>query len=56
MTKEQFEREKIYQVTLAIIRLMYRKKLITLDEQNEIDLMMLEKYKPLLGLLYAGNP
>lgn len=56
MTNEQFKRELIYQAILSLIRKMRRKNLITLDEQKKIDLMMLKKYKPLIGLLYSKDP
>lgn len=51
MTKEQFEREKNYQVMLFIIKKMARKGLITEQEYKKIGSMMLEKYNPLLGSL-----
>lgn len=56
MTKEQFKREKMYQVTLAIARAMFSRGLLTKDEICRIDTMMLEKYKPIMGGLRAYNP
>lgn len=56
MTKEQFRREKLYQITLAIARSMFRRGLITAGELCEIETVMLTKYRPLLGSLYAKNP
>lgn len=52
MTREQFQREQAYQVTLAIARSMLRNKLINEDEYRELDAMMLDKYRPLIGSLY----
>lgn len=51
MNKEQFERERLYQVTLTLARTMLRRGLITEDELAIIDTKMREKYKPLLGTL-----
>lgn len=51
MNKEQFERERLYQATIAIARTMLRRGLITEKELTVIDTKMREKYKPLLGTL-----
>jgi hypothetical protein len=55
MSKEQFERERLYQATLSIARAMNRQGLITEDELAIIDTKMREKYKPLLGTLCPVN-
>jgi len=51
MTTAQFERESLYQATIAIARSMLRNKLLTEDEFTIIDAKMREKYKPVLGSL-----
>ena len=51
MTQEQFEREKAYRVTLSIANSMLQNGLITDQEYKKIDIMMLEKYRSLLGVL-----
>ena len=51
MTKEQFDREKAYQITLAMAKSMLLCKLLTEEEYKKIDTMMLEKYHPILGSL-----
>jgi hypothetical protein len=51
MTQEQFEREKGYRVTLSIAKSMLQGGLITEQEYKKIDIMMIEKYRPLLGVL-----
>lgn len=51
MTKEQFEREKNYRVSIVIAKVMLSKNLITKYEYNKIDSMLIEKYKPILGSL-----
>jgi len=56
MTDEQFRREKLYQVTLAIARAMFCRGLLTDEEMRVIDAIMIKKYKPLLGCLEAHYP
>jgi hypothetical protein len=55
VNKEHFERERLYQATLAVARTMYRKGLIAEDELVIIDAKMRENYKPLLGTLCPGK-
>ena len=49
MTKEQFECEKNYCVSLAITRSLLNKEIITKSDYRKIDTMLTKKYKPLLG-------
>ena len=51
MNCEHFERERLYQATIAIARTMLRQGLITEDEFSIIDTKMREKYRPLFGTL-----
>jgi hypothetical protein len=51
MSGEHFERERLYQATVALARAMLRRGLITEDELTIIDTKMREKYRPLLGIL-----
>lgn len=53
MTEEQFEREKLYQATMNVFGGMLKKGLITEEQYAIIDTKMLEKYRPLLGTLFA---
>jgi hypothetical protein len=55
MSKELFDRERLYQATLAIARTMLQRGLITVDEFTVIDTKMREKYRPLLGGLCPEN-
>lgn len=55
MSKEHFENERLYQATMAIARLLFEKGIISAEELLSIDTIMLEKYHPLLGSLYAGK-
>jgi len=57
MSGEHFERERLYQATVAIARAMLRRDLITEDELTIIDTKMREKYRPFLGTLcHAKSP
>ena len=53
MTEEQFEREKLYQATMNVFAGMLKKGLITEGQYAIIDTKLLEKYRPLLGTLFA---
>lgn len=54
MTKEQFHREKMYQATMAMVRRMHSEGLISSEEYERVERIFLEKYKPLIGTVYAG--
>ena len=54
MNSEQFKREKLYQSTIAIVKTMLKNSQITEDEFYQIDTMLLEKDRPLLGGLKVG--
>lgn len=49
MDKARFDNEKAYQFTMSLARAMLRCVLITQEEYERIDIMMTQKYKPLLG-------
>lgn len=44
-------REKSYQVAMHFLRQMLGKELITQKEYEDINEMMIEKYRPLIGTL-----
>lgn len=54
MTKEAFYNEKMYQATMAMVRRMHSEGLISLEEYERVERIFLEKYKPLIGTVYAG--
>jgi len=54
VTNEQFINEQRYQFVNVIVRMMLGRRIITEDEYRIIDTIMLEKYRPLLGGLYAN--
>ena len=49
ITKERFEREKKYRVSLAIVKNLLNKEIITKSDYRKIDTKLTKKYKPLLG-------
>ena len=52
---DQFEREKLYQATMSMFRSMLKSGLITKEQYAIIDTKMLQKYRPLLGTLFAAQ-
>lgn len=55
MTEEQFRREKLYQITMSLVRQMQRTHLITAEEYRQLDTIFAQKYEPIFGGLYAGT-
>ena len=53
MSKEEFKNEKLYQTTMHIARQMLAEGLISEEEYRQIDTIFTEKYKPILGTLFA---
>lgn len=49
MTKEQFEGEKNYRISIAIAKVMLAKKIINQKDYSKIDTMLISKYKPVIG-------
>ena len=56
MTKEQFQREKMYQATMGMVRRMLSAGLVSQAEYGQMEQIFLEKYKPLIGSIYAEIP
>ena len=56
MTKEAFQREKMYQATMGMVRRMRSEGLISQEEYARVEQIFLEKYKPLIGSIYAEIP
>lgn len=56
MGKEEFRSERLYQISLSITKSMLEKGAILDEEYAQIDTMLLEKYRPILGTLLSGNP
>jgi len=49
LSPDEFKRERLYQVCIAIARRMLAKNIITEDTHFQIDAFLLEKHRPLLG-------
>ena len=54
MNRDQFENEKLYEITMAIIRSMKDKGIIKYDEYLRLEKIFLNKYKPIIGALYSS--
>ncbi len=48
-------REKLYQITMSIIRQMRKTHLVTDEEYRQLDTIFAQKYEPIFGGLYAGT-
>ena len=55
MTDDQFEREMRYQASMNLFQNMLKNGLITQEQYAIIDTKMLEKYQPLLGILFSTD-
>lgn len=56
MDKGQFRAEKLYRISLSLAETMLEKGILSREEFSEIDTMLLQKYRPILGTLLAGKP
>ena len=55
MLNEEWNDEFQYQLTMSLVRQLKENGTISDNEYKQIDTIMLEKYKPILGTLLAGN-
>lgn len=55
VSKEQFRAERLYLMSLSVAKSMLQKGVISENEYSEIDTILLEKYRPVLGTLLAGK-
>ncbi|WP_320123024.1 SHOCT domain-containing protein [uncultured Sphaerochaeta sp.] len=53
MTDESFSSESAYQASLALAENLLRSELLTQDEFAKTKALLLEKYKPAFGRLFA---
>ena len=51
MTSEQLDGERDYRVSMAIVKSMLARELITPKEYAKIDTIMKRKYRPVIGSL-----
>ena len=49
MSEDDFKREAQYESRMALARTMLRKGIVTDEEYGQIDIVFLDKYRPLLG-------
>lgn len=56
MSKEQFRAERLYLMSLSVAKSMLEKGIILEGEFTQIDTILREKYRPILGTLLAGKP
>ncbi len=56
IAKERFRAEKMYRISLSVANSMLEKGVISKEEYSEMDALLLEKYRPVLGTLLAGKP
>ena len=56
MTREQFDRERRYCATMAIIREMLGKGILTAKEVRHIETILAGKLRPAIGHFLYGNP
>ncbi|MCD8299572.1 MAG: hypothetical protein LUC41_00100 [Clostridiales bacterium] len=55
MTSEEIRNDMLYHAALSIGKNMLGDGLITKEEYDEIDTILLEKYRPYLGTLFSEN-
>ena len=53
---EEWNNEFQYQITMSLVRRLKNNGTISDNEYKQIDTIMLEKYKPILGTLLSGKP
>ena len=53
MSQKQFEQEKMYQTSMHIFRSMLTNGIITVDDYQEAERLMREKYNPSIGTLFS---
>ena len=55
MSEGEFRAEMRYRMSLAVARAMLEEGAITKEEYSEIDTILLQKHRPILGTLLAGK-
>ncbi len=56
MSEEQFRAELRYRMSLSVAKVMLKEGVISKEEYQQIDTILLEKHRPTLGTLLAGKP
>lgn len=55
MSNKKFEAERRYQASLAAAKALLASDIITRKEYDEIDTILLRKYRPVFGTLFSDN-
>ena len=55
MSEKEFRAELRYRMSLSVARAMLEEGAITKEEYSEIDTILLQKHRPILGTLLAGK-
>ena len=55
MSSEELRNDMLYHAALSIAVEMLSNRLITEQEYAEIDTILLQKYRPYLGMLFSEN-
>ncbi len=56
MSEKEFRAELLYRMSLSVARNLLQNGIITKDEYQQIDTLLLKKHRPVLGTLLAGRP
>ena len=56
VSEKEFRAELRYRVSLSVAKSMLKEGVISQEEYQQIDTILLEKYRPTLGTLLAGKP
>lgn len=56
MSEKEFRAELRYRMSLSVARALLEEGAISEEEYREIDTILLQKHRPILGTLLAGKP
>ena len=56
VSEKEFRAELRYRMSLSVARAMLKEGVISQEEYQQIDTILLEKHRPTLGTLLAGKP
>lgn len=56
MMNKEWNNEFQYQITMSLVRRLKNNGTVSDNEYTQIDTIMLEKYRPILGTLLSGKP
>lgn len=56
MSEKDFQAEKLYYVSMSIVKSMFQNGVIDAELLTLLDAKLLERYRPVLATLLAGKP